>query len=53
MIFLQIGRFARDLRRVERNLFGIFLSLDLDEAVNRLFHCFRRICPKSLARACA
>jgi hypothetical protein len=38
--FLQIGRFARNLRRVERNVFGIFLSLDLDEAVNRLFHCF-------------
>jgi hypothetical protein len=40
VIFLQIGRFARDLPRIERNVFGIFLSLDLDEAVNGLFHCF-------------
>jgi hypothetical protein len=31
--FLQIGRFARDLRRVERNVFGIFLSLDFNKAL--------------------
>jgi hypothetical protein len=50
VIFLQIGRFARDLRRVERNVFGMFLSLDLDEAVNRLFHCFAEFA-RDLSRA--
>ena len=55
VVFLEIGRFGRDLRRVERNLFRIFLSFDFDEAVNWLFHRFRQICAKSLARvrACA
>ena len=32
VIFLEIGRFGRGLRRVERNLFRIFLSLDFDKA---------------------
>jgi hypothetical protein len=50
VISLEIGRFGRDLRRVERNLFGIFLSLDFDEAVNRLFRRFRQISAKSPTR---
>jgi hypothetical protein len=43
VIFLEIRRFGRNLRRVERNLFRIFLRLDFDEAFNWLFHCFRQI----------
>jgi aspartate aminotransferase-like enzyme len=43
VIFLEIGRFGRDLRRVERNLLRIFLSLDFDEALDWLFHRFRQI----------
>ena len=43
VIFLEIRRFGRNLRRVERNLFRIFLRLDFDETVNWLFHRFRQI----------
>jgi hypothetical protein len=53
VIFLEIRRFDRDLRRIERNLFRIFLSLDFDEAaVNRLFHRFARFV-RDPSRACA
>ena len=54
VVFLEIGCFGGDLCCVELDLFGILLSLDFDEAAfDRLFHRFRQICPKSLARVCA
>jgi len=44
VVFLEIGRFGGDLCRVELDLFGIFLSLDFDEAAfDRLFHRFGQI----------
>jgi hypothetical protein len=53
VVFLEIGRFGGDLCRVELDLFGIFLSLDFDEAaVNRLFHRFARFV-RDPSRACA
>src|SRR6266550_5005468 len=44
VVFLEIRRFGGDLCRVEFDLFGIFLSLDFDEAAfDRLFHRFGQI----------
>jgi len=43
VVFLEIGCFGSDLRRVELDLFWIFFGLNLDETVNRLFHRFRQI----------
>jgi hypothetical protein len=33
VVFLEIGRFGSDLRRVELDLFWIFFGLNLDETV--------------------
>ena len=43
VILLQRARFGFDLRGIELQLFRIFLRLDLDETIHRMFHRFSQI----------
>ena len=43
VVLLQRAGFGLDLRGIELQLFRIFLRLDLDETIHRMFHRFSQI----------
>lgn len=43
VVFLKLGRFGGDLRRIKLDLFRIFFGLDFDETFDWMLHRFRQI----------